>query len=176
MTLPGIDGEHRRTLNMKQTECPNCGAVFDAKETRCPYCSYINPEGAEAKYLKDLEDSRRNLDAVDDQVRSGYRKEIRKGAGTALKTVLIIALILAVVIGGFIYAEHRLYDDDREDYAAELAWEHQRFPQYDGMLAAGEYEALMSAIAEEGEAHDVWNWEHYDEFMEIADGLWGDEP
>ncbi len=161
---------------MKQTECPNCGAVFDAKETRCPYCSYINPEGAEAKYLKDLEDSRRNLDAVDDQVRSGYRKEIRKGAGTALKTVLIIALILAVVIGGFIYAEHRLYDDDREDYAAELAWEHQRFPQYDGMLAAGEYEALMSAIAEEGEAHDVWNWEHYDEFMEIADGLWGDEP
>ena len=89
---------------MKQTECPNCGAVFDAKETRCPYCSYINPEGAEAKYLKDLEDSRRNLDAVDDQVRSGYRKEIRKGAGTALKTVLIIALILAVVIGGFIYA------------------------------------------------------------------------
>ena len=176
MTLPGIDGEHRRTLNMKQTECPNCGAVFDAKETRCPYCSYINPEGAEAKYLKDLEDSRRNLDAVDDQVRSGYRKEIRKGAGTALKTVLIIALILAVVIGGFIYAEHRLYDDDREDYAAELAWEHQRFPQYDGMLAAGEYEALMSAIAEEGEAHDVWNWEHYDEFMEIADGLLGDEP
>ena len=161
---------------MKQTECPNCGAVFDAKETRCPYCSYINPEGAEAKYLKDLEDSRRNLDAVDDQVRSGYRKEIRKGAGTALKTVLIIALILAVVIGGFIYAEHRLNDDDREDYAAELAWEHQRFPQYDGMLAAGEYEALMSAIAEEGEAHDVWNWEHYDEFMEIADGLWGDEP
>ena len=115
MTLPGIDGEHRRTLNMKQTECPNCGAVFDAKETRCPYCSYINPEGAEAKYLKDLEDSRRNLDAVDDKVRSGYRKEIRKGAGTALKTVLIIALILAVVIGGFIYAEHRLYDDDRED-------------------------------------------------------------
>ena len=161
---------------MKQVECPNCGAVFDANETKCPYCSYIHPEGAEAKYLKDLEGRRRSLDTVDDQVRSGYRKEIRKGAGTALKTVLIIALILAVVIGGFIYAEHRLYDDDREDYAAELAWEHQRFPQYDGMLAAGEYEALMSAIAEEGEAHDVWNWEHYDEFMEIADGLWGDEP
>ena len=161
---------------MKQVECPNCGAVFDAEETRCPYCSYIHPEGAEAKYLKDLEDTRRNLDTVDDQVRSGYRKEVRKSAGTALKTVLIIALILAVVTGGFVYAENRLFHHDRDDYAAELAWEHQRFAQYDSMLEAEDYEALMEAIAEDGEDHDVWNWERYDEFMEIADRLWGDEP
>ena len=161
---------------MKQVECPNCGAVFDVGETRCPYCSYINPEGAEAKYLKDLENRRRDLDSVDDQVRSGYRKEIKKSAGTALKTVLIIALILAVAIGGFVYAENRLFYPDRDDYAAELAWEHQRFPQYDSLFEAEAYEELMAALAEDGEAHDVWNWEHYDEFMEITDRLWGDAP
>ena len=161
---------------MRQVECPNCGAVIDAKETRCPYCSYINPEGAEAKYLKDLEDRRRDLDTVDDQVRSGYRKEIQKGAGTALKTVLIIALILAVAVGGFVYAENRLFNNDKEDYAAELAWEHEHFPEYDILFESGDYDMLLERIAEDGEAHDVWNWERYDEFMEIADGLWGDEP
>ncbi len=161
---------------MKQVECPNCGAVFGAKETRCPYCGYINPEGAEAKYLKDLEDRRRDLDTVDDQVRSGYREEIKKGAGTALKTVLIIALVLAVVIGGFAYADNRLFSDDGEDYAAELAWEHEHFPEYDKLFEAEDYEELIAEIAEDGRTHDVWNWEHYDEFMELADSLWGDEP
>ena len=37
------------------------------------------------------------------------------------------------------------------------------------------YEELIAALAEDSETHDVWNWEHYDEFMEIADGLWGNE-
>lgn len=161
---------------MKQVECPNCGAVFDAKETRCSYCGYINSESAEAKYLKNLEDRRRDLDTVDDQVRSEYRKEIRKGAGMALKTVLIIALVLAVVVGGFVFAENRLFNNDKDDYAAELAWEHQHFPEYDKLFEAEDYEELIAVIAEDGETHDVWNWEHYDEFMEIADRLWGDEP
>ena len=160
---------------MRQVECPNCGAVFDADETRCPYCAYINPEGAEAKYLKDLESRRRELDSVDDQVRSEYRKEIKQGARKALKAVLIIALILAVVIGGFVYAENRIFNHDREDYAAELAWEHERFPEYDKLFEAGKYEELIAELAEDGENHDVWNWERYDEFMEIADSLWENE-
>ena len=33
---------------------------------------------------------------------------------------------------------------------------------------------LLERIAEDGETHDVWNWEHYEEFTEIADSLWGD--
>ena len=40
---------------MKEIECPNCGAVFEAKEPECPYCGHINPMGAEAKFLRDLE-------------------------------------------------------------------------------------------------------------------------
>jgi hypothetical protein len=159
---------------MRQVECPNCGAVFDAEETRCPYCAYINPEGAEAKYLKDLENRRRELDSVDDQVRSEYRREIKKSAGKALKAVLIIALIAALIGGALFVAEKRLFQKDRDDYAAELAWEHARFPDYDKLFEAGDYEELIEAIAEDGETHDVWNWEHYDEFMEIADRLWGD--
>ena len=157
---------------MRQVECPNCGAVFDAEETRCPYCTYMNPEGAEAKYLKDLENKRRDLDNVDDQVRDGYRKEIKKSAGTAMKVVLITALVLAVLGGALFFAENRIFNRDRGDYAAELAWEHERFPEYNKLLEAGKYEELIEELAEDGENHDVWNWERYDEFMEIADSLW----
>ncbi len=27
---------------MKEIECPNCGAVFAAREDKCPYCGYLN--------------------------------------------------------------------------------------------------------------------------------------
>ena len=160
---------------MRETECPNCGATFSGEETRCPYCGYINPEGAEAKYMDQLDEKRRDLDIVDDTARSGYYNEMKKGSGTALKIVIITALIIALLVGIWSFAEHRLFDRDRNDYAEELVWEHSRFEEYDMMLKAGEYEDLIAAIAEDSEKHDVWNWEHYDEFMEIADELWGNE-
>ena len=158
---------------IEQVECPNCGAVFAVEETRCPYCAYINPEGAEAKYLKELENRRQALDRVDDQVRSGYRSEIQSGTRTALKTVLITALVLAALVGAWFVSENRLFHNDRDDYTAELVWEHEHFPEYDILFEAGDYDTLIEQIAEDGEAHDVWNWERYEEFMEIADRLWG---
>ncbi len=33
----------------------------------------------------------------------------------------------------------------------------------------------MERIAEDGEDHEVWNWENYDEFMDKAEELWGEE-
>ena len=50
---------------MKEIECTNCGAVFDAGEPKCPYCGHINPMGAEAKFLRDLEDTRKDLDHLE---------------------------------------------------------------------------------------------------------------
>ena len=57
---------------MKEIECPNCGAVFEAKEPKCPYCGHINPMGAEAKFLRDLEKTRKDMDQVDDEARKAY--------------------------------------------------------------------------------------------------------
>lgn len=160
---------------MREAECPNCGAAFSAEETRCPYCGYINPEGAEAKYMNNLDEKRRDLDKVDDTARTGYFHEMKKGSGTALKTVLITALVILVLVGIWSLAEHGIFDRNRNDYAEELVWEHSRFEEYDQMYEAGRYEELIEAIAEDSEEHNVWNWNHYDEFMEIADELWGNE-
>ncbi len=161
---------------MKETECPNCGAVFEAKEPKCPYCGHINPMGAEAKFLRDLEKTRKELDNVDDEARAAYGGEIKKGAKSTLKTVMIVAIVIAVLVGGFFILEKTVFNYDyKGNYAEELAWEHEAFAEYDELLQAEKYEDLMERIAEDGEKHDVWNWENYDEFMEIADELWGED-
>ena len=49
---------------MREIECTNCGAVFDAGEPKCPYCGHINPMGAEAKFLRDLEKTRKELNQI----------------------------------------------------------------------------------------------------------------
>ncbi len=160
---------------MKEIECPNCGAHFDAREASCPYCGYINPMGAEAKFLRDLEGTRKELDNVDEEAQDEYKAEIKKGAKSAAKTVVIIGVIIALIVGFFIYMDNRLWGDDYDDYAAELAWEHDTFAEYDELFEAKKYDELMQRIADDGENHDVWNWEHYDEFMDIAEDLWGND-
>ena len=35
--------------------CTNCGAEIDENDASCPYCGYLNPYGAERKYMKELE-------------------------------------------------------------------------------------------------------------------------
>ena len=160
---------------MKEIECPNCGAMFSAGEPECPYCGHINPMGAEAKFLRDLEKTRKELDDVDDEARAAYGGEIKKGAKSTLKTVMIVAVIIAILVGGFFILEKTVFNYDyKGNYADELAWEHEAFAEYDELFEAEKYEDLMERIATDGEKHDVWNWENYDEFMEIADELWGD--
>ena len=158
---------------MKETECPNCGAVFAAQEASCPYCGAFNPAGAEAKFLRDLEKTRRDLDNVDEEARASYAGEIKKGAGSAARIVAIVLAAILVLAGGFLLLEKTVFSSDKRNYAEELAWEHRRFAEYDALFDAEEYEALMAAIASDGEAHDVWNWERYEEFMEITGDLEG---
>ena len=160
---------------MKEIECPNCGAVFESKEPKCPYCGHINPSGAEAKFLRDLEKTRKNLDGVDEEAKAAYGGEIKKGAKSALKTVAIVAIVIAVLIGGFFILDKTLFNYDyKGNYAEELAWEHEAFEEYDELFEAKKYDELLERIAEDGEKHEVWNWKNYDEFMDIADELWGE--
>ena len=161
---------------MREIECPNCGAVFDAGEPKCPYCGHINPMGAEAKFLRDLEKTRKELDNVDDEAKAAYSGEIKKSAKSTLKTVMIVAVIIAILVGGFFILEKTVFNYGfKGNYADELAWEHEAFAEYDELFEAEKYEDLMERIAADGDKHDVWNWENYDEFMEIADELWGED-
>ena len=162
---------------MKEVEGPNCGAAFEAREDKCPYCGHINPMGAEAKFLRELEDKRKDLDNVDEEAREAYKEEIKKGAGSAFKPVIVVLLVIALLIGFFVLMDKIIFNPDRGGSVAdEIVWEHEAFAEYDELFAAEKYEELMERIANDGsEDHDVWNWEHYDEFMGIADELWGSD-
>ena len=159
-------------MPMKETTCPNCGAAFGAEETKCPYCGHINPAGAEAEFMRNLEKTRLDLDHVDEESRASYTGAVKKTAGSAVRIFLIALIAVVVIAGGFLLLEKTIFSTDQGNYAEELAWEHQRFEEYDDMFSAGEYEKLLEAIAADGEDHEVWNWEHYDELMEIADKMY----
>ena len=162
---------------MKEIECPNCGAVFAAGEAKCPYCGHINPMGAEAKFLRDLEKTRKDLDNVDEEAKEDYKTEIKRGAKSTVKTIVIVFIVLGLLIGGFVLMEKIMLGDyDKKDYAEELAWQHTAFVEYDQLFEDKKYEELMEKIYLDGEAgHDVWDWDKYEEFSEIADELWGDD-
>lgn len=159
---------------MKEIKCPNCGSTFEAREAKCPYCGYINPMGAEAKYLRELEETRMELDQVDDEARTSYKEELKGGAGFAVKRIIAIVIVIALIVGAFLLVQHMMERGERENYQEELLWEQENFAVYDELYGNGEYDKLIERIANDGEDHDVWNWEKYDEFMELADSLWGD--
>lgn len=157
---------------MKEIVCPNCGATFDAREPKCPYCEYINPLGAEAKYLRDLEDTRLNLDNVDEEAEDAYIKDIKSGAKFALKRIIVIVLLIAIFVGGG-FVIHKIKEGKKGNFSDELLWEQENFPIFDEMLDEGKYEELMELFLEYGDEHNIWNWERYDEFEKIASELWG---
>ena len=41
--------------------CSNCGAPINIHTDKCPHCGYTNIEGAEEKYLNELEEIKDNL-------------------------------------------------------------------------------------------------------------------
>ncbi len=160
---------------MNEIKCLNCGAVFEAEEAKCPYCGYINPEGAESKFLRELENTRKELDNVDEEAASSYVREVKKGAGSVAKIIAIALVVALVIAGGYLLLQKTVFNHDKGSYAEELVWEREHFKEYDAMFEAKEYDELMEAIANDGEEHAVYNWEHYDEFMDIADELWAGE-
>lgn len=171
---PGFGRASDRTDGVKHImKCPNCGAEFEVSESECPYCGYINPGGAEAKFMRGLEDKRRELDKVDDEAREDYKSEFKKDAGSTAKKIIIAAVIIGLLILGFIAMDRMIFNRN-QDAKAEMVWEHENFPIYDEMYKNEEYEELMERIANDGEdGHSPWNWEDYDEFMAKAEELWG---
>ena len=154
---------------MEEMKCTNCGAVYDPKETKCPFCGYINPSGAESKFIMDLESNRSKLNAVVDDIKSSCSDTAKMSIKHVIKVIIITLLIILSLVGGYLLLTK---NNDKLNYIDEIAWEHEHFEDYNNLFINEEYEKLMELLSNDGEKHEVWNWEHYDEFMEIAENLW----
>ena len=161
---------------MREIKCFNCGAMFSPDEAKCPFCGHINPSGAETKFMHRLGKTRNSLNSISDDIKATHAKEKSKGIRFIAKIVIPIVVILLLLFGAVNLIEHISSSSyDKVNYTEELVWQHKRFEEYNRMFENKEYETLLEAIANDGEKHEVFNWEHYDEFSKIADELWGDK-
>ena len=78
--------------------CQNCGASFADDAARCPYCGALNPAGAEAAYMAQLEDLREGTDQLDDDVRHDLEADVRHSASFALKATAIAAAVIIALL------------------------------------------------------------------------------
>lgn len=148
--------------------CPNCGGHVEEHTDKCPYCGFINPKGAEEKYMRDLEDVRKRLDAVDEEAAKEYSKGMGKGLKIVFITLAAALIILLILLGlrGLVYLiqEKRYRGQSPENTLAQMQWERDNFPKYDELYEAGKYDELGELFCDDMLEHDVWNYEH-DEFV-----------
>lgn len=164
----------------RQIVCPNCGAEYDIHLPKCPYCEFINPEGAEEKYLNDLEKVRQELDHVDELAAERVKSEVRNSTKKLGKRVLIIGIVFLAIIGLAFLIDHLVSGrfSGYELTEKELAWQNEAFQELDSLYESGSYEEagmLLNRYSEE--KHRVWDWKHYYfiswylEYLQIRDDL-----
>lgn len=150
-------------------KCPNCGAKIEALATSCPYCGYINVEGAEKKYMDELEEVRSKLDVVDDEAREDYAK----GLGSIVKVIAIVVTvmicIIAIILTVYLRSKAKKADADLhsgEDILAEMTWKKENYPKFDKLYEDKDYEGLYETIdyVRTVEDHRIYDWQHYDFF------------
>ena len=155
---------------MSKIKCPNCGAIIDVHEPKCPYCGYINPTGAQEKFMKELESKREKLDNVDEEAAELYNHEIRKKGKRLLIT--IAATTAVIVLGVLFFAlkdriikdPYKLtYERTPEEQINEIIWEKEYFSRFDELYEAEKYDELVELYYEtlDDDSHDYWNWKHY---------------
>ena len=151
---------------MSGYKCPNCGAVIDIHDPKCPYCDYINPAGAQEKYMRELEEKREKLDNVDEEAAELYNTEIKKKGKRLAITIAVTAAV--ILLGVLVFSlKGRIWGDPygrtAEEEIQEIAWQKENFPKLDELYNAEKYDDLVDLyfrFLDDGN-HDLWEWEHY---------------
>ncbi len=149
--------------------CSNCGASIGIHEKKCPYCGYINPEGAEEKYMDDLTKVRKELDVVDEAAAAEYKKSLSGGLKTAVITFAVMIGLILGLFGLYMLMANVMEDTfsagsrTPEEEMAEIAAEREFFPKLDSLYDSEDYEGLVKlSQSEEARAVDIWNYPHYE--------------
>lgn len=153
--------------------CPSCGGEFDELEAKCPYCDSMNPKGAEAKFMDDLDDKIEDLEELVDSPDAGgsYVNEIKESSASAISRGTKIAIAILAVVGivaliGFVLSER---DNSKANYADELVWQNETFAELDALYEEEKYDEIIKRIDKyEDQEHEVWSWQHYNYIQTLA--------
>ena len=93
----------------KMIVCASCGAEYDSELVRCPYCGTAYAPAEEKEYMQQLDETRKELEAhKEDGIKS-----MKKGLGRViLLTVLAVAVIVLLIIGGLWFSKSGESDRD----------------------------------------------------------------
>lgn len=148
----------------KKIICKSCGAEYDSSLSCYPYCGTINTPGAERNYLKKLygfRDTLNNLKKSDSrEAKSEFRNETIKQVGFLKRTLIITAVIVAIIVSFSTFYNFRYSNNSK---SADLIWENQNYPKMEQMFDEEKYDELYQfntdAILDD---KPVWGFEHND--------------
>lgn len=151
--------------------CPNCGASFHDSEPRCPYCNAINPRGAEAVYMEQLEELKDDTDELDDAARNDLSANLKSNTKRVVRVVIII--VAAIVALSVIVTCSVRSDEQREirEYQARESFRDQYFPEFDRLYASGDDAALDTyvwSLMDDPGFEALFSWKHIG-FLEAYD-------
>lgn len=147
--------------------CTNCGAEIDENDASCPYCGYLNPYGAERKYMKELEVIRVKTDKLDDHPENYVKAEVKKKGRKAGFIFLVVLAVIGGLVGFFFglgyILDHNLIGDNARE---EMEFRDKYIPELNQMLEEGRdeeaYNYMMGTLYKEKGSDYLWNWEHYE--------------
>ena len=158
-------------MEVSQVTCPNCGAGFASNEARCPYCGTINPSGAEAAYMRQLEGLKDETDRLDDNVKRDLKVDLKRNAK---RTVTVVIVVVAVLAALFLIANavgSCEEQQDLRDFKAREAFREQHFDELDCLYENGDDDALSEyvwSLADDPGFDALYSWDHVD-FLEVHD-------
>lgn len=151
-------------------KCKNCGAKIKTNEVQCPYCSYMNEEAANRRYMGRLHELHTGMDELKWQPKKTLKQEIGK-------TMLITAAAMAAAIGfGFLWdavtsgattVDIRVSDEKAKE---KIAWAEEYEPILDAMYEAGDFEGLMDMYETryDQDYANFYDWDH-EELLRMMD-------
>lgn len=103
-------------------KCPNCGAEIENDVAKCLYCNYINFEGAQKEYFKELNKLKDNLEEIKEEPSKALKRGLSGGAKVILRTLAVIfafAVIVAIVLMVSLKKSPKMYLSPEEEAAAD---------------------------------------------------------
>lgn len=154
---------------MDKIICPNCGAAIKVNEPKCPFCGYINFEGAEEKFMRDLEKTEDQLNRIPQEQKKHYKKSMQKNSKIIFITFFIV-IVIGFVLWGLYCAREAFWNYSYDyDVKAEMLWQREKYPLLDEMYEAGDYAGILKFEEEmykeneqNGTHHSIYEWEHSD--------------
>lgn len=147
----------------KEIICSSCGGHFPENIPKCPYCGSLNYAGAEAEYLKKLDDVKEDVE----ELKEVPVRETKKAFAGQMKRLWKILLIIGVVV--LLLIAWNVWDhfSDKRDQKADYLWKQENYPVMDEMYEQGGYDKLLQFYRQASLlGHPVYGWEHA-EFCEV---------